>query len=111
MLYTAENERDGGKELSLDDLPAPAEEANLPAHLIARLEKGETAAETAGIRHHRDVAEVLDAGLRSVKSQAVVRLPLPLLPAHAVRTRQVTLRRSLLHLLLPLPLQSWKPLI
>jgi predicted dehydrogenase len=78
VLYNAENERDGGKELSLDDMPQPAEEPNLPAHLIARLEKGEPAVETAGIRHHRDVAEVLDGGLRSVKSQSVVRLPLPL---------------------------------
>ncbi|HEU5315100.1 MAG TPA: hypothetical protein VFX49_03265, partial [Chloroflexota bacterium] len=78
VLYDAGNERDGGRELKMEDLPAPAEEENLPKHLIARLEKGEQAVESAGIRHHRDVAEILDAGLRSVRSQAVVRLPLPL---------------------------------
>jgi predicted dehydrogenase len=78
VLFDAGNERDGGRELTNDDLPAPADEQNLPAHLIALLEKGERAVESAGIRHHRDVAEILDAGLRSVKSQQVVRLPLPL---------------------------------
>jgi predicted dehydrogenase len=78
VLYDAGNERDGGRELKLEDLPAPAEEDDLPKHLLARLEKGERAIESAGIRHHRDVAEVLDAGLRSVRSQEVVRLPLPL---------------------------------
>lgn len=77
VLYNAENEREG-RELTNDDLPAPADEPNLPAHLIVRLEKGERAVESSGIRHHRDVAEILDAGLRSVKSQQVVRLPLPL---------------------------------
>src|SRR5262245_25613499 len=78
VLYTAENERDGGRELSLDDLPAPAPEASLPAHLLACLDRGEPAVAPAGIAFQRDVTEVLDAGLRSVKQGRAVRLPLPL---------------------------------
>jgi predicted dehydrogenase len=78
VLYDARNEMDGGRELALEDLPLPTEEASLPEHLVACLEKGERCIESAGIRHHREVAEVLDAGLRSIKSQQVVRLPLPL---------------------------------
>ncbi len=78
VLYNAENEREGGRELSLDDLPAPAAEPNLPAHLIACLERGEAPLASSGIAFHRDVTEILDAGLRSVKSGQVVRLPLPL---------------------------------
>ena len=78
MLYNAENEKDGGREIPLDELPSPAKEATLPAHLIACLEKGERAVASASVQHHRDVAEVLEAGLRSVKTGQVVHLPLPL---------------------------------
>jgi predicted dehydrogenase len=78
VLYTAENERAGGRELTLDDLPAPAPEGSLPAHLLACLERGEPAVAPAGIAFQRDVTEVLDAGLRSVKQGRAVRLPLPL---------------------------------
>jgi len=78
VLYNAENERDGGRQLSLEDLPAPATEPNLPAHLIACLERGEAPFAASGIAFQRDVTEVLDAGLHSVKSGQVVHLPLPL---------------------------------
>ncbi len=78
VLYDAQNEGQGGRTLELEDLPLPTAEASLPEHLITCLEKGERCVESAGIRHHRDVAEVLDAGLRSIKSGQVVRLPLPL---------------------------------
>ena len=78
VLYTAENEREGGRPLALDELPAPAAEPDLPSHLIACLERGEPAIASAGVAFQRDVTEVLDAGLRSVKRGEVVRLPLPL---------------------------------
>lgn len=78
VLYDAQNERSGGRELSVDDLPAPTEEATLPAHLVACLERGEPVIASAGIAFQRDVTEVLDAGLRSVKSGSVIHLPLPL---------------------------------
>ena len=78
VLYNAQNEKDGGRELALEDMPAVAAEPSLPTHLIARLARGEQVVPSAAIRHHRDVAEVLDAGLRSIRSQEVVRLPLPL---------------------------------
>jgi predicted dehydrogenase len=78
MLYNAENEKDGGRLIPLEELPVPAAEANLPAHLIASLERGERPLESTRIAFHRDVTEVLDAGLRSVKSGQVVHLPLPL---------------------------------
>ncbi|MGH2354401.1 MAG: Gfo/Idh/MocA family protein [Chloroflexota bacterium] len=78
VLYNAENERDGGRELTADDLPAPAQESNLLTHLIASLERGEPAIASAGVAFHRHVTEVLDAGLRSIKSGAPVHLPLAL---------------------------------
>jgi hypothetical protein len=78
VLYTAENERSGGRELAYEELPAPAGEETLPQHLIACLERGETPVAWAGVAFQRDVTEVLDAGLRSVKSGQPVRLPLPL---------------------------------
>jgi predicted dehydrogenase len=78
VLYNAENERGGGRELSHDDLPAPAAETNLLHHLLACLERGERAVASAGIAFQRDVTEVMDAGLRSIKSGQVVHLPLPL---------------------------------
>jgi predicted dehydrogenase len=78
VLYTAQNEKEGGRELPLDELPQPAGEPDLPHHLVACLERGVKVLDSAGIRHHRDVTEVLDAGLRSVKSGQAVRLPLPL---------------------------------
>ena len=78
MLYNAQNEREGGREIPLDDLPAPAQESSLPAHLIASLDRGEPAIASAGVAFHRDVTEVLDAGLRSIKTGQVVHLPLPL---------------------------------
>jgi predicted dehydrogenase len=78
VLYTAENERSGGRELSLDELPAPAPEGTLPRHLLACLDRGETPLAASGIAFQRDVTEVLDAGMRSVKSGQAVRLPLPL---------------------------------
>jgi hypothetical protein len=78
ILLDAANERDGGRELPLADLPRPAEEPNLPSHLIASLERGQPVIAPAGIAFHRDVTEVLDAGLRSIKSGQAVHLPLPL---------------------------------
>jgi predicted dehydrogenase len=78
VLYTAENERSGGRELPLDDLPLPAPEEHLLGHLIACLEQGTPAVASAGVAFQRDVTEVLDAGLRSVSRGAVVHLPLPL---------------------------------
>src|SRR5207244_2566878 len=78
VLYNAQNEGDGGREIPLEELPAPAKEANLPAHLIACLERGEAPVASSSIAFHRDVTEILDAGLHSVKSGHVVHLPLPL---------------------------------
>jgi predicted dehydrogenase len=78
VLYNAKNEREGGTELNVEELPAPAEEPNLLAHLLGSLDRGEAAVATAGIAFHRDVTEVLDAGLRSIKTGRVVHLPLPL---------------------------------
>jgi predicted dehydrogenase len=78
VLYNAENERAGGRELALEDLPAPAKETSLPAHLLACLERGEPPLGYTQVAFHRDVTEVLDAGLRSVKTGQVVHLPLPL---------------------------------
>ncbi len=78
VLYNAGNEREGGRLLAADDLPAPAAEPHLPAHLIACLEQGQPPLASAGIAFHRDVTEVLDAGLRSIKTGQVVHLPLPL---------------------------------
>jgi predicted dehydrogenase len=78
VLYNAENEHDGGRQLPLEELPAPSAEPNLPAHLVACLEREEAPIATSGIAFQRDVTEVLDAGLRSVKSGQVVHLPLPL---------------------------------
>ncbi|MBI3972287.1 MAG: Gfo/Idh/MocA family oxidoreductase [Chloroflexi bacterium] len=78
VLYNAENEHSGGREIPLEELPAPVAEASLPAHLMASLERSEWPVDWAGIAFHRDVTEVLDAGLRSVKTGQVVHLPLPL---------------------------------
>jgi predicted dehydrogenase len=78
VLYTAQNEREGGQRLRTEDLPAPAEEPSLLAHLLASLERGQPAVASAGVAFHRDVTEVLDAGLRSIKAGQVVHLPLPL---------------------------------
>jgi predicted dehydrogenase len=78
VLYTAENQRDGGRELSMDDLPAPVKEANLPQHLVDCLESGEAPFGPSGIAFQRDVSELLDAGLRSIRTGEVVHLPLPL---------------------------------
>ena len=78
MLYTRENERSGGRELTLDDLPAPMEEPSLITHLIASLERKQSPLATVGIAHHRDVSEVMDAGLRSIKQGRPIHLPLPL---------------------------------
>jgi predicted dehydrogenase len=78
VLYNAANEKEGGRELALDDLPAPADERSLPAHLVASLERGQPVIESAGVAFHRDVTEVLDAGLRSVRTGQVAHLPLPL---------------------------------
>lgn len=78
VLYNAENEKDGGREIPAEELPAAAEETNLPAHLVACLERGAAPLAASSVAFQRDVTEVLDAGLRSVKSGQVVRLPLPL---------------------------------
>ncbi|HEV2126932.1 MAG TPA: Gfo/Idh/MocA family oxidoreductase, partial [Chloroflexota bacterium] len=78
VLYNSGNEKDGGQLLPAEELPAPVEEANVLAHLIASLERGERPIESSRIAFHRDVTEILDAGLRSVKSGQVVHLPLPL---------------------------------
>lgn len=88
VIYNAKNERDGGQELPLDQLPAPAEEPNLPAHLIASLTRGQLVLASAGVAFQRDVTEVLAAGLRSIKSGQVVHLPLalPLMQASDYRS-------------------------
>ena len=78
MLYTMENQRDGGRELAEADLPSPVQEPNLLAHLIGCLERNEAPFAPSGVAFQRDVTELLDAGLRSVKSGQVVHLPLPL---------------------------------
>jgi predicted dehydrogenase len=77
MVYTTGDEKHG-RALSLDELPAAAPEASLQHHLLACLARGEAPVPHAGIRHHRDVVEVIDASLRSVKSGVPIRLPVPL---------------------------------
>jgi predicted dehydrogenase len=71
-----------GRELADADLPAGTGDASVPANLLRSLEEGVPTAPWAGIAHHRDVAELLDAGLRSARSGAPVHLPLahPTLP-------------------------------
>jgi predicted dehydrogenase len=78
VLYTAENEHSGGRTLAVDDLPVAAPQDSLPQHLLAFLEQGQATLPSAGVAFQRDVTEVLDAGLRSIKSGHAIHLPLPL---------------------------------
>jgi predicted dehydrogenase len=67
-----------GRSLEPGELPQATPEPSLCAHLIRCLDEGRAPVPWSRIDHHRDVAEVLDAALRSARSGRPVLLPLPL---------------------------------
>ncbi len=75
-LATSANER--GK--IVENLPQHGLGASLMEHLLTQLDKGEPVNELMGVRRGRDIAEVYEAGMRSVHGGRSISLPLPVVP-------------------------------